>query len=186
MKEIVFELGGWKTPTKYIISGQIIATSHDRFPPKGSFLEGESPYFRKSRLVKYYNLARLYEHDRKSRRPRSLTASLPLKNDGTGRRSGFLLGFFGGELLNFQGVKFVFSSQADSFTPFIFLGGSPYDSLPYWQPHWLNGIAENKTRSNNNPSSQTVISKEHMPERRLQNKRWKRKVMCFYFFFVCV
>ena len=27
-------------------SGQIIATSHDRFPPKGSFLEGKSPYFR--------------------------------------------------------------------------------------------------------------------------------------------
>ena len=34
-------------------SGQNIATSHDRFPPKGSFLEG------KSRLVKYYNLARM-------------------------------------------------------------------------------------------------------------------------------
>ena len=36
-------------------SGQIIATSHDRFPPKGSVLEGKSPAISgKSRLVKYY------------------------------------------------------------------------------------------------------------------------------------
>ena len=35
--------------------------SHDRFPPKGGFSKGnpwKSPYFRKSRLVNYYNLAR--------------------------------------------------------------------------------------------------------------------------------
>ena len=44
------------------IFGQIIfATSHDRFPPKGSCLEGKSPAISgKSRLVKYYNLARYY------------------------------------------------------------------------------------------------------------------------------
>ena len=29
-----------------LIPGQIIATSNDRFPPKGSVLEGKSPYFR--------------------------------------------------------------------------------------------------------------------------------------------
>ena len=41
-----------------IYSGQIIATSHDRFPPKGSVLEGKSSISGKSRLVNYYNLAR--------------------------------------------------------------------------------------------------------------------------------
>ena len=40
------------------LAGQIIATSHDRFPQKGSFLEGKSSISGKSRLVKYYNLAR--------------------------------------------------------------------------------------------------------------------------------
>ena len=42
-----------------ITSGQIIATSHEFSPPKGSGLEGRSPYFREIyRLVKYYNMAR--------------------------------------------------------------------------------------------------------------------------------
>ena len=46
----------WIPPNK---SGQIIATSQDRFPPKGSVLEGKSPAISgKPRLVKYYNLAR--------------------------------------------------------------------------------------------------------------------------------
>ena len=40
-----------------LLSGQIIATSHDRFPPKGSFLEGKSPAISgKPRLVKYYSI----------------------------------------------------------------------------------------------------------------------------------
>ena len=39
-----------------------IATSHDRFPPKGSVLEGKSPAISvKSRLLKYYNLARFID-----------------------------------------------------------------------------------------------------------------------------
>ena len=38
-----------------ILSGQIIATSHDLTP------KGNSPYFRKFRLVKYYNLARYFD-----------------------------------------------------------------------------------------------------------------------------
>ena len=40
-------------PQKIHLPGQIIATSHDRFSPKGSFLEGKSPAISgKSRLVK--------------------------------------------------------------------------------------------------------------------------------------
>ena len=41
-------------------AGQIVATSRDLGPPKGSFLEGKSSKIsRKSSLVKYYNLARI-------------------------------------------------------------------------------------------------------------------------------
>ncbi len=41
------------------ISGQISSRPHTSFGPlKGSWGCGNSPYFRKSRLVKYYNLAR--------------------------------------------------------------------------------------------------------------------------------
>ena len=40
------------------MSGQIIATSHDRFPPKWWFSKGNPLISGKSRLVKYYNLAR--------------------------------------------------------------------------------------------------------------------------------
>ena len=39
-------------------SGQIIVTSHDRFPPNGGDCKGIPLISGKSRLVKYYNLAR--------------------------------------------------------------------------------------------------------------------------------
>ena len=39
-------------------SGQIIATSHDRKPPKRWFRKGNLLISGKSRLVKYYNLTR--------------------------------------------------------------------------------------------------------------------------------
>ena len=47
-----------------IKSGQIIAgPSHDRFPPNGGLVREMGPLISgKSRLVKYYNLARLSEH----------------------------------------------------------------------------------------------------------------------------
>ena len=45
------------TPSQNEISGQIIATSHDRFPPRASGLEGKSPYFREIQgKVKYYSI----------------------------------------------------------------------------------------------------------------------------------
>ena len=40
------------------MSGQIIATSHGFLTPKGSFLEGKSLISKKSKVVKYCNLAR--------------------------------------------------------------------------------------------------------------------------------
>ena len=39
-------------------SGQIIATSHDRFPPNGGDCKGNPLISGKPRVVKYYNLAR--------------------------------------------------------------------------------------------------------------------------------
>ena len=44
---------------KYHLPGQIIATSHDRFPPNGGLVREFPAISGKSRLVKYYNLARL-------------------------------------------------------------------------------------------------------------------------------
>ena len=45
-------------PTEIKGSGQIIVTSRDRFPPNGGFSKGNALISEKSRLVKYYNLAR--------------------------------------------------------------------------------------------------------------------------------
>ena len=46
-------------PYRLIVSGQIIATSHDRFPPNGGLVREMGPLISgKSGLVKYYNLAR--------------------------------------------------------------------------------------------------------------------------------
>ena len=51
----------WSKSSKRILSGQTIATSHDLLPPKGSWEKdmGNPLISGKSRLVKYYSLARI-------------------------------------------------------------------------------------------------------------------------------